>query len=179
MPRWNQIVERYLPWILRRRREERELDEEIRFHLQQEQNLLVERGQGPVDARQAAHRDFGNVRRVKEVTREMWSWTTFESILRDGRYALRQLRRAPGFSAVAIATLALGIGANSAIFSVVDTVLLKPLPYPEAERLVTIHEALPQASDLNVSWPDFLDWRAQNRVFEDIAVFSAQQHQGA
>jgi putative ABC transport system permease protein len=81
------------------------------------------------------------------------------------------LRRAPGFSAVAIATLALGIGANSAIFSVVDAVLLKPLPYPEAERLVTIHEALPQASDLNVSWPDFLDWRAQNRVFEDIAVF--------
>jgi len=76
MPRWNQIVERYLPWILRHRREERELDEEIRFHLQQEQNLLVERGQGPVDARQAAHRYFGNVRRVKEVTREMWSWTT-------------------------------------------------------------------------------------------------------
>jgi predicted permease len=171
MPRWKQIAERYLPWVLRRRREERELDEEIRFHLQQEQNLRVERGEAPTTARQAAHRDFGNVTRVQEVTREMWSWTTFESILRDGRYAFRQLRRAPGFSFVAIATLALGIGANSAIFSVVDAVLLKPLPYPEAERLVTIHEALPQASYLNVSWPDFMDWRAQNRVFEDIAVF--------
>jgi putative ABC transport system permease protein len=171
MRRWNQIAERYLPWILRRRREERELDEEIRFHLQQEEDLRVERGEAPTTARQSAHRDFGNVTRVQEVTREMWSWTTFESILRDGRYALRQLRRAPGFSAVAIATLALGIGANSAIFSVVDAVLLKPLPYPEAERLVTIHEALPEASYLNASWPDFVDWRAQNRVFDDIAVF--------
>ena len=171
MPCWKQIAERYLPWILWRGHEERELDEEIRFHLQQEQSLRVERGEAPTAARQAAHRDFGNVRRVKEVTREMWSWTTFESILRDGRYAFRQLRRAPGFSAVAIATLALGIGANSAIFSVVDAVLLKPLPYPEAERLVTIHEALPEASYLNASWPDFLDWRAQNRAFDDIAVF--------
>ena len=171
MPRWKQIAERCLPWILRRRREERELDEEIRFHLQQEQNLRVERGEAPTAARQAAHRDFGNVTRVQEVTREMWSWTTLESILRDGRYAFRQLRRAPGFSAVAIATLALGIGANSAIFWLVDAVLSKPLPYPEAERLVTIHEALPEASYLNVSWPDFLDWRAQSRVFDDIAVF--------
>ncbi len=171
MPRWKRIAERYLPWILWRAREERELDEEIRFHLQEEQILRVERGMAREEALHAAHRDFGNVRRVKEVTREMWSWTTLESVLRDGRYALRQLRRTPGFSAVAILTLALGIGANSAIFSVVDAVLLRPLPYPAPERLVSIHEALPQAPYLNVSWPDFIDWRAQNHVFDDIAVF--------
>jgi putative ABC transport system permease protein len=170
MPLWKRIPG-LLPWILWRRREERELEEEIRFHLAEEQRLRVERGETPVEARQAAHRDFGNVRRVKEVTREMWNWQTLESVLRDGRYALRQLRRTPGFSAVAIATLALGIGANTAIFSVVDAVLLRPLPYPEADRLVSIHEALPDASYLNVSWPDFLDWREQNRVFDDVGVF--------
>ncbi|HLK19446.1 MAG TPA: ABC transporter permease [Bryobacteraceae bacterium] len=159
------------PWILRRRSEESELDEEIRFHLSEEQKLHTERGASPVDARFRAQRDFGNTSRVKEETRAMWSWTTLESVMYDARYALRQLRRAPGFTAVAIATLALGIGANTAIFSVVDAVLLKPLPFRDASRLVAIHEALPEAPYLNASWPDYLDWRAGNHVFEDIGVF--------
>jgi putative ABC transport system permease protein len=89
----------------------------------------------------------------------------------DLRYGIRALRKSPGYALAAIATLALGIGANSAIFSVVNAVLLKPLPYPDPDRLLFINESLPKAGYLNVSWPDFLDWRAQNQVFERLAVF--------
>src|SRR5947209_15963755 len=87
------------------------------------------------------------------------------------RYALRTLRRSPGYTAAAVLTLALGIGANTAIVSVVDAVLLKSLPYPDPGRLVFINEQLPKSGMLNVSWPDFQDWRAQNQVFERMAIF--------
>jgi hypothetical protein len=89
----------------------------------------------------------------------------------DVRYAVRTLAKTPGFTIAAVATLALGIGANTAIYSVVDAVLLKGLPYPHADRLVFISESLPTAPMINVSWPDFLDWRAQNEAFSDIAIF--------
>jgi putative ABC transport system permease protein len=95
----------------------------------------------------------------------------------DLRYSLRALRKSPGFATVAILTLALGIGANTAIFSVVDSVLLKPLPYPHSERLVFIKESLPKAPSLNVAWPDFLDWRAQNQVFTGMAAFQPNRLQ--
>jgi putative ABC transport system permease protein len=87
------------------------------------------------------------------------------------RYSLRALRRSPGYTLAAIFTLALGIGANSAIFSVVNAVLLKSLPYPNPERLVFLNERLPKGGFINVAWPDFLDWRAQNQVFERMAIF--------
>ncbi|HEY1341324.1 MAG TPA: ABC transporter permease [Bryobacteraceae bacterium] len=93
-----------------------------------------------------------------------------ERLAQDVRYGLRVLRKSPGYAAAAVLTLTLGIGANTAIFSVVDAVLLKPLPYPHPERLVFLAESLPKAR-LNVSWPDFQDWRAQNQVFEQLAAF--------
>ena len=95
----------------------------------------------------------------------------------DVRFGVRTLRKTPGFTFAAVVTLALGIGANSAIYSVVDAVLLKGLPYPHAERLVFINEALPNAPAINAAWPDFQDWRAQNQVFSDMAVFQPQSHQ--
>ena len=90
--------------------------------------------------------------------------------MNDIRFALRQLRKSPGFTLVAVLTLALGIGANTAIFSVINAVLLRPLPYPEANRIVTLNESTPSQPEISISWPNFLDWKAESSVFESLAV---------
>jgi putative ABC transport system permease protein len=90
--------------------------------------------------------------------------------MNDLRFALRQLRKSPGFTLIAVLTLALGIGANTAIFSVINAVLLRPLPYPEAERIVTLHESTPAQPEISISWPNYLDWKTENTVFESLAV---------
>ncbi|HEX4667706.1 MAG TPA: ABC transporter permease, partial [Chthoniobacterales bacterium] len=90
--------------------------------------------------------------------------------MNDLRFAFRQLRKSPGFAFVAVLTLALGIGANSAIFSVINAVLLRPLPYPEANRIVTLSEATPQQPEISVSWPNYLDWKTESTVFESLAI---------
>jgi len=90
--------------------------------------------------------------------------------MNDIRYALRQLRKSPGFTLIAVLTLALGIGANTAIFSVINAVLLRPLPYPEADRIVTLNESTPSQPEISISWPNFLDWKTESTVFESLAV---------
>ena len=161
---------------LRRRQRDRDLNDEIRFHLEQEAQRRRDSGEASHAADLAARRDFGSVTLVKEVTRSMWGWTSLERIVQDLRIAWRGLRRSPGYVAVVVATLALGIGATTALFTVVNAVLLRPLPFPEPDRLVMVWERRPSArsdgSTTNVvQTQNYLDWRARNRSFGAIAAF--------
>src|SRR5499426_587192 len=159
--------------LLRRGRYEREMEEEMRFHLEMqiEQNLTS--GMAPEEARFAARRQFGNQTWLKEVSREMWSLNSIETLIQDLRYGSRMLLKIPGFALVAIITLSLGIGANTTIFSLINSLLLKPIPFPQADRLALVWQS--QVNNPNsrniVSAPNFWDWQRQNDVFENMAVF--------
>ena len=153
-----------------RQKREHELEEELQSHLQMAASERMERGEDAGRARSAARREMGNVDLIKEVTREMWGWASLERLLQDLRYGLRMLMKSPGFTAVAILTLALGIGANTALFSVVNGVLLNPLPYPHPEQLVTLHESKPNFATGSISLPNFLDWQKNNSTFSGMAV---------
>lgn len=155
---------------------EHELDEELRFHLDREIEENIRRGMCAEEARCAALRRFGGLEQIKEECRDARGVRLIEDILQDLRYGLRTMRRNLGFTAVAIVTLSLGIGANTAIFSVVNAVLLRPLPYTNSDRLVFLSERSRQAESIFISWPNYLDWRAQNQVFEHIAVYNRDSY---
>ena len=123
-------------WSRRRDREE-ELDAELRSHLEMAVQERLERGETQEEAEAAVRREFGNVVLVKEVTRQMWGWVWLEELIQDLKYGVRSMRRAPGFTVVAVLTLGLGIGANTAIFSLVNAILLRQLPFKNPEQLVT------------------------------------------
>src|SRR5215831_6820269 len=127
---------RKLLWLVRRPDREAELHEELQFHLKEEAEECEEDGLTEDEARWTARRDLGNLMLVEENTRREWGWTQMEQFARDARYGLRQVRRNPVFSAIAIATLALGIGGITAMFSAFNSVLIRPLPYAGADRLV-------------------------------------------
>jgi putative ABC transport system permease protein len=160
--------------LLRRRRDrlERDLERELRYHVDRRVEDLTSGGLSEPEARRRAGIELGGVPQVQEAVRDTWIWRWLDALLRDVRYALRTLARTWGFALGAGAVLALAIGANTAIFSVVDTILLQPLAYPDAERLVSIETFWTSTgrTSPDVSGPDFLDWQAQSDVFEKMAV---------
>jgi predicted permease len=158
--------------VLKRRQLDRDLAEELEFHLFMREQALIEQGLSPRDAHHAARRGFGNVTGLKETSRDLWSFPVAESLLQDVRYGLRQLRRTPGFTAVAVLTLALGIGGTTAIFSVVYCGVLDPFTYRDSDRLVTLVERDPRQGDgswhAGVSAAELLEYREQSHVFDEV-----------
>jgi predicted permease len=150
-----------------------DLDEELATHLQMAIADRVARGESAEEARAAAELEMGNLPLAKDVTRETWGWVSMERLVQDLKYALRQMRRSPGFAATVIGTLAVGIGAAAAMFTVVDHVLLRPLPYKDAARLVSVEEEGKSAKEIwNAPWLDIAQWKAESHSFEDIAFSS-------
>jgi predicted permease len=152
---------------------EHDLDEEMQFHLERDIEQNIKNGMTPDDARYAALKSFGRFDQSKEECRDARGVRLFENITRDISYSVRILLKSYAFTLVVILTLALGIGANTAIFSFANGILLRPLPYPQSDRLAVLDEtALKQGVDsMSVSFPNFLDWREQNNVFEDVATY--------
>ena len=148
-----------------------DLDQDIRAHIEMETQDNIGRGMSQEEAHSAAMRKFGNVTRVKEETRDVWISVWPEQLREDMRFAFRMLRKSPGFTFVVIITLALGIGANTAIFSVVDGVVLSPLPYHKPDQLVIVWAKKPLGGDIAPSYPDFEDWQRNTRSFQGMAVF--------
>jgi len=155
----------------RRKRMMEDLDQDIRDFIERETQDNIDRGMPPEEARYAALRKFGNVARVKEDTWEVWSSVWLEQLWQDIRFGLRMLGKNPGFTAVAVFTLALGIGANSAIFTVVDAVALRPLPASRPDRLVRLYVKSPQGVEPYSSYPDYDDIRQQVRSFSGVTAY--------
>jgi predicted permease len=156
--------------LFRKKITEDRLDSELRFHLEQRSRELADAGIAPEEAARRARIEFGGMEGVKEECRESRRVHVLETLLQDTRYGLRMMRRNLGFTTVAILTLALGIGANTAIFSVVNGVLLNPLSYPNPEQLVGLHQSKANFVNGAISFPNFLDWRKGNRSFSSMAI---------
>src|SRR5437762_723104 len=161
--RWLRRMTLRLRTLFQRDRVERELAEEFQFHIEQRIAMEIARGLSPEEARFAALRAMEGVEQRKEECRDMRGVNYIDDLLRDLRYAGRNLRRSPGFAALAVVIMALGIGANTAVFSVVNTVLLKPLSYRDPDRIVTLSDFsmtrdASTALSKQVSVPDFQDW---------------------
>ncbi len=159
--------------LLRRNMAEEELEQELRFHRERQLEKYMHSGLGEAEALRRSRMSFGGLDQVKEECRDAWGTRLFETLLQDLRYGARVLRKAPGFTIIALLTLALGIGATTAIFSILYGILLRPLPYKDASRLIMLHETTPRVGLVSVSYPDFLDWRAQNTAFSEMAAVNS------
>ena len=149
---------------------EREMNDELRFHIERQTDANIAAGMPRDEARRQALLQFGGAEAVKEDCREQSSGFWLETFWSDVRYGVRMMARAPGFTIVAILTLALGIGANTAIFSVVNGVLLNPLPFPQPEQLVSLSESKPNFATGSISYLNFRDWQRNNHTFSSMAI---------
>jgi predicted permease len=163
----------WIPQIFRRRKIYNDLSEEIRLHMEERTEQLMREGMSQKEAERAARLAFGNRTVVEEQSREVWQWPTLESIAADVQFALRQMRRSPGFAFIAVATLALAIGANAVVFAVLNGLFLRPLNVPEGQSLY----ALQRGNDTYIvqSYPDYLDLRDRNRSFDGLAAYTISQ----
>jgi putative ABC transport system permease protein len=168
-------VLRSLRTLFKIKRTEREMERELRFHLEMETEENIRRGMDPEEARLTALRSFGGVERFKEHCRDVKRNRPLETLWQDARFGARMLRRNPGFTLVAVLTLGLGIGANTAIFSVIYGVLLRPLPYQNGERLLTLKQQAPLAGvdNLGFSVKEIADYRAQTQTLDEVVEYHA------
>jgi putative ABC transport system permease protein len=166
------ILKARLRALFRRESVLRDIEEELRIHVEMETERNIERGIPPDEAQAAARKSFGQLSRNTELSYDIRGGGWMETLWQDLRFGARMLRKQPGFSLIAVVTVALGIGANTAIFTVVNALLLRPLPYPEAERLAIVDTTVrrDRVEVRRTSYPDFVSWRDQNTVFEQIAA---------
>src|SRR5262245_53059147 len=164
---------RKLLFYVRRDQFDRELEEEMRFHLEMKAQENAEAGMEPLEARYAAVRQFGNQTLLREVSRDMWGFRSLETFFQDLRYGVRMLLKNPGFTMIAVITLALGIGANTAIFSLTSALVLRPFDFQDLDRLVWVYETAPEQGNFpsGVSPADFADLSRQQKVFSNLAAF--------
>ena len=163
-----------LSMLFGRRRFGSELDEEMLFHREQAEKDFIAGGMSPEAAKYEAMRQFGNATRLREKSHEVVGFK-METVVQDLKFALRQLRKNPGFALTAVLILGLGIGASVAIFAFVDAALIKPLPYPEPTRLVAVNESTELFPRNNLSYPDYVDWKQQNTVFSSLDVYTGNR----
>src|ERR1700730_8539455 len=169
----NTLFRRWRMW-LGREKFDGELDEELRLHCELKERSLVQTGASQKEAGNAAKREIGNALRLREQSRAAWGWEWLEDAMQDVRYGLRMLRKNPGFTAVALLTLALGIGANAAMFSITNAVLLRPLPYTDGDRLVAISMEDPARGivRLNISFTRLTLLQQESHTLESIGAYS-------
>lgn len=170
---WLYTVPLRLRSLFRRPSLEQDLHDEIRYHLEQKAQEFIAQGLGPEEARYAALREFGGIEQAKEKCRDARKVSWIQDFIQDVRHGLRTLHNSPGFTAVAVLTLALGIGANAAIFSLVNGVLLRPLPYRDPSRLTLVWEKDELGHPGNATFATYTDWKAMSKSFEELALYTS------
>src|ERR1700739_2286302 len=171
--RWWDVLRMRFRSLAERQRVETELDKELRYHIERQTEENIAAGMNTREARGAASRMFGGVSQIEEECRDMRQTQYLENFVQDLRYGLRMLRKNPSFTSVAVLALALGIGANTAMFSVIEAVLLRPLPYRNADEIVRVASTWDR--DYSSSPPDFFDWRDQNRSFSSMFAYQERE----
>src|SRR5712692_4996542 len=170
---WFGEFRRRLAALVRREQIDADLEAEMQLHLELRAQEQTEAGATPDEARYAAQRRFGNTARLREASREMWGWHWLETLLQDLQYALRTLRRSPGFTAAAVLSLALGIGANTAIFTLINALLLRILPVQEPQQLVWLdRSSLETQSQHSFPFPFYRELRDHNSVFSGVICYT-------
>src|SRR6266478_8319551 len=170
---WLPVFAVRLRGLFRKRHLDGDLDAELQAHLELLTEENIRRGLSPEDARYAARREFGGVEQVKELHRDQRGIPFLDALLQDLRFALRLLAKSPGFALVVVLTLAVGVGASSAVFSVVDRLLFRSLPYPQDARLVSFGDKAPFEAMEFVLGPDYVDWQRAQTPFESVTSFVA------